>query len=114
VRVKRMWLASIDSLQAFRNARQDAETLPGRYRAPGEGWEVGAEGLGSAIRELANRLVEEAARASEFRVRLELTEQAASTARAELRVRFRSLPNGQCRKQERTIFGKYSPLSDTP
>jgi hypothetical protein len=43
-----------------------------------------AESGGNAIRELADQLVEEAARASEFRVRLELSERAESTLREEL------------------------------
>ena len=39
---------------------------------------------GNAIRELADRLVEEAARASEYRVRLELSEKAQSTLEEQL------------------------------
>jgi chromosome segregation ATPase len=46
--------------------------------------DTAAESGGNAIRELADRLVEEAARASEFRVRLELSERAESTLREEL------------------------------
>ncbi len=82
--VKRAWLISIDSLQAFRDSRQPAGQLPGDYRAILEDADIAAEGRGSAIRELADRLVEEAAKASEFRVRLELTERAESTLREEL------------------------------
>jgi hypothetical protein len=40
--------------------------------------------LGNPIRELADRLAEEAARAAEYRVRLELTEQAQSSLEEEL------------------------------
>ena len=82
--VRRSWLVSIDSLQAFRDTRQDAEQRPRGRRAPAEGSEIAAESTGNAVRELADRLAEEAARAAEYRVRLELTEQAASTVRAEL------------------------------
>jgi Helix-turn-helix domain len=82
--VRRSWLVSIDSLQAFRDKRQAAEGVPRGSRAPSEGAEIAARDTGNAVRELADRLAEEAARAAEYRVRLELTEQAASTVRAEL------------------------------
>jgi hypothetical protein len=82
--VRRSWLVNIDSLQAFRDTRQDAGRMPRGRRAPAEGSEIAAESAGNAVRELADRLAEEAARAAEYRVRLELTEQAASTVRAEL------------------------------
>ena len=82
--VRRSWLVSIDSLQAFRDARQAAGEVPRGRRAPAEGADIAAESSGNAVRELADRLAEEAARAAEYRVRLELTEQAASTVRAEL------------------------------
>ena len=82
--VKRSWLVSIDSLQALRDSRQADRQVPRARRAPAEGAETAAEGTGNAVRELADRLAEEAARAAEYRVRLELTEQAASTVRAEL------------------------------
>jgi plasmid stabilization system protein ParE len=48
------------------------------------GADIAEEGGGNAIRELADRLVEEAARASEFRVRLELSERAQSTLEEQL------------------------------
>ena len=82
--VRRSWLVSIDSLQAFRDARQAAGEVPRDRRATSEGAEIAAEGGGNAIRELADRLAEEAARAAEYRVRLEITERAESTLRAEL------------------------------
>ena len=82
--VRRSWLVSIDSLQAFRDARQAAGEVPRDRRAPSEGAETAAEGAGNAIRELADRLAEEAARAAEYRVRLEITAKAESTLRAEL------------------------------
>jgi Helix-turn-helix domain len=82
--VRRSWLVSIDSLQSFRDARQAAGDMPRLRRASAEATDIAAESLGNPIRELADRLAEEAARAAEYRVRLELTEQAASTVRAEL------------------------------
>ena len=82
--VRRSWLVSIDSLQSFRDARQAAGDIPRLRRASTEAPDIAAESLGNPIRELADRLAEEAAKAAEYRVRLELTEQAASTVRAEL------------------------------
>jgi hypothetical protein len=82
--VRRSWLVSIDSLQSFRDTRQRRRNLPGDYHAPAEVADTAAESTGNAIRELADRLVEEASRASEFRVRLELSERAESTLREEL------------------------------
>jgi hypothetical protein len=82
--VRRAWLVSIDSLQSFRDTRQRQGQLPGGYRVETESAETATESSGNAIRELADRLVEEAARASEFRVRLELSERAESTLREEL------------------------------
>ena len=82
--VRRSWLVSIDSLQALRDSRQHAAQSPGDYRADGEGANIAADSPGNAIRELADRLVEEASKASEFRVRLELSERAESTLREEL------------------------------
>ena len=82
--VKRAWLVSIDSLQALRDKRQAAGELPRGYRTPAESADIAAESSGNAIRELADRLVEEAARASEFRVRLELSERAQSSLEEEL------------------------------
>jgi|SRR5215203_1844010 len=82
--VQRSWLVSIDDLQAFRDTRQRKGQLPGNYRNTAESADIAADSTGSAIRELADRLVEEAARASEYRVRLEITERAESTLREEL------------------------------
>jgi vacuolar-type H+-ATPase subunit I/STV1 len=81
--VKRTWLVSIDSLQAFRQARQDAADLPGDVRTSAESAAIAAENLRSPIRALADRLAEEAARAAEYRVRMEITEQAQSTIEEE-------------------------------
>jgi hypothetical protein len=82
--VRRSWLVSIDSLQAFRDARQRQGQSPGGYREPQRSADIAAQPPGNPIRELADRLVEEASRASEFRVRLEISEKAASTLREEL------------------------------
>ena len=82
--VKRTWLVSIDSLQAFRQARQATTESPQTSRTRTEDADIAAETLGNPIRELADRLAEEAARAAEYRVRLELTEQAQSSLEEEL------------------------------
>jgi hypothetical protein len=82
--VKRTWLVSIDSLQSFRQARQNTADSPRTRRTSAEDADIAAETLGNPIRELADRLAEEAARAAEYRVRLELTEQAQSSLEEEL------------------------------
>ena len=82
--VRRSWLVSIDSLQAFRDARQRQGQSPGDFREEQKNADIAAQPPGNPIRELADRLVEEASRASELRVRLELSEKAASTLREEL------------------------------
>lgn len=82
--VRRSWLVSIDSVQAFRDSRQRQGRLPGGNRGkPGDA-DIAADSSGNAIRELADRLVEEAAKASEYRVRLELSEEAQSTLEEQL------------------------------
>jgi hypothetical protein len=82
--VRRSWLVSIDSLQAFRDARQRQGQSPGGFREAQKNADIAAQPPGNPIRELADRLVEEASRASEFFVRLEISEKAASTLREEL------------------------------
>jgi hypothetical protein len=88
--VRRTWLVSIDSLQALRDARQNADTRlysadsPNTNRVTQEGADITADIPGNPIRELADRLAEEAAKAAEYRVRLELTERAQSTLEEEL------------------------------
>ncbi len=82
--VQRTWLVSIDSLQAFRQARQYATDLPVDHRVDTDNAAIAPYTSGNPIRELADRLADEAARAAEYRVRLELTEQAQSTLESEL------------------------------
>jgi len=82
--VERTWRVSVDSLHVFRDSRQAAASPPRGNRAPGISADIAAESPGGAIRELADRLVEEARRAEAARVRLELSERAQSTLEAEL------------------------------
>jgi hypothetical protein len=82
--VKRSWLVSIDSVQAFRNARQAAGEVPRTRRASAEAADIAAQDPGYAIRVLAEKLEDAAARAREYQVRLELTAQTESTLRAQL------------------------------
>jgi hypothetical protein len=82
--VRRTWLISIDSLQAFKKARQATADSPQTSRTSAEDAAIAAESLGNPIRELADRLAEEAAKAAEYRVRLELTEQTQSSLEEEL------------------------------
>jgi excisionase family DNA binding protein len=82
--VERTWRVSVDSLQAYRDSRQAAAPSPRDNRASDIGPDIAAQIPGSAIRELADRLVEEARRAEAARVRLELSERAQSTLEAEL------------------------------
>ncbi len=79
--VRRTWYVSIDSLNALRAQRlaeDSAETFP-----EGSAGQV-AEGIAEAMQNISERLAEEAARAAEYRVRLELTELAESTLREDL------------------------------
>jgi hypothetical protein len=82
--VKRAWYISIDSLQTFRDARQHTAETTRNIRASSVYADVATDAPGNPIRELADRLAEEAARAAEYRVRLELTEQAQSSLEEEL------------------------------
>jgi hypothetical protein len=109
--VRRSWLVSIDSVQAFRDSRQRQGQLPrGNRVEPGDA-DTAAESSGSAIRELADRLVEEAARASEFRVRLEIAETAESTLRQELADERRRREEAEQERDElrREMFARREP-----
>jgi len=78
--VRRTWYVSIDSLNALR-ARRIAEGDAEGFR--GGSAENVAEGIAEAMQNLSERLADEAARAAEYRTRLELTEQAQSTLEEE-------------------------------
>jgi hypothetical protein len=80
--VRRTWYVSIDSLNALR-AQRIAEGSAESFRE-GSAEQV-AEGIAEAMQNLSERLADEAARAAEFRTRLELTEQAQSTVEEEAR-----------------------------
>jgi helix-turn-helix protein len=82
--MERKWSISVDSLHALRDSRQAAAPSPRGGRGPLEATELAAGGPGNAIRELADRLVEEARRAEAARARLELAERAHSSIEAEL------------------------------
>ncbi len=79
--VKRTWYVSIGSLNALR-AQRFAEGNAEVFQE-GSAGEV-AEGVAEAMQNLSERLAEEAARAAEFRTRLELTERAESSLREDL------------------------------
>jgi Helix-turn-helix domain len=98
--VKRTWLVSIDSLQKFRDSRQPTVDSPRDIRVSAKGAEIAPETLGNPIRELADRLAEEAARAAEYRVRLELTEQAQSTLEEELEAERRRREDAERERDE--------------
>jgi DNA-binding transcriptional MerR regulator len=78
--VRRTWYVSIDSLNALR-VRKIAEGEAETFRE-GSAEHI-AEGIAEAMQNLAQRLADEAARAAEFRARLELTELAQSTTEEE-------------------------------
>jgi hypothetical protein len=110
--VRRRWLVSIDSVQAFRDSRQRQGQLPGRNRAEPRDADIAAESSGNAIRELADRLVEEAARASEFRVRLELSEKAQSTLEEQLAEERRRREAAERERDDlrRGLYARREPL----
>ena len=90
--VERRWLIDVDSLHALRASRPESETVRG---VSGEA--EGADRLADVIRELAARVEERTAEATEMRIRLELTEQAQSTVEQEAR-RLRE-ENDQLRRE---------------
>ena len=118
--VKRTWLVSIDSLQAFRDTRRSAGDQPRSYRTANEDVGTATEGSGVAIRVLAERLEEAAARAAEYRVRLQLTEQAESTLRAELEEARRRREDAERERDELRLElqalreRRESPVSPSP
>jgi hypothetical protein len=86
--------------------------LPGRNRAEPRDADIAAESSGNAIRELADRLVEEAARASEFRVRLELSEKAQSTLEEQLAEERRRREAAERERDDlrRGLYARREPL----
>jgi excisionase family DNA binding protein len=80
--VRRKWYVGIDSLNALR-AQRIAEGGVEGFREGST--EQVAEGVAEAMQNLSERLADEAARAAEYRTRLELTEQAQSTIQEEAR-----------------------------
>jgi DNA-binding transcriptional MerR regulator len=78
--VERRWLIDVDSLHALRASRPESESVRG---VSGEA--EGADRLADVIRDLAARVEERTAEATEMRIRLELTEQAQSTVEEEAR-----------------------------
>src|SRR5215213_6529959 len=90
--VERRWLIDVDSLHALRASRPESEAVRG---VSGEA--EGADRLADVIRELAARVEERTAEATEMRIRLELTEQAQSTIEEEAR-RLRE-ENDQLRRE---------------
>jgi hypothetical protein len=109
--VRRSWLVSIDSLQAFRDARQRQEQSPGDLREEQLSADIAAQLPGSPIRELADRLVEEASRASEFRVRLEISEKAESTLREDLAEERRRREEAEREREDlrRELYARREP-----
>jgi DNA-binding transcriptional MerR regulator len=109
--VGRSWLVSIDSVQAFRDSRQRQGQLPGGGRGEPRDADIAADSSGNAIRELADRLVEEAARASEYRVRLELSEKAQSTLEEQLAEERRRREEAERERDElrRELFARREP-----
>jgi DNA-binding transcriptional MerR regulator len=78
--VERRWLIDVDSLHALRASRPESESVRGVSGEP-----EGADRLADVIRDLAARVEERTAEATEMRIRLELTEQAQSTVEEEAR-----------------------------
>ena len=110
--VRRTWLVSIDSLQAFRDSRQSTGNLPRADRATTESADTVPDIPGYAIRELADRLVEEASKATEYRLRLELTEQAQSTLEGELAAE--RLRRDQAERERDDLRRELEALRETP
>ena len=78
--VERRWLIDVDSLHALRASRPESEAVRGM-----SGETEGADRLADVIRDLAARIEERTAEATEMRIRLQLSEQAQSTVEDEAR-----------------------------
>ncbi len=110
--VRRTWLVSIDSLQSFRNSRQSSGEHPRHNRVSDEVADTAADIPGDAIRELADRLVEEASKATEYRLRLELTEQAQTTLAEELDAE--RLRRAEAERERDELAARLEVLTDPP
>jgi hypothetical protein len=104
--VRREWLVSVDSLHALRASRTASRTIEQDVSESGRNIEY-ADSIADVLREMAARLESRAEEAAEFRVRLELTEQAASTVRAELEEERR-----RREEAERTVEDLRSQLAE--
>jgi hypothetical protein len=85
--------------------------LPGGRRIESGDADTAAESSGNAIRELADRLVEEAARATEYRVRLELSEKAQSTLEEQLSEERRRREEAERERED--LRGELEALRET-
>ncbi len=110
--VRRTWLVSIDSLQAFRDARQHTAELPRADRVDAESADITPDIPGDTIRELADRLVEEASKATEYRLRLELTEQAQTTLEEELEAE--RIRRAEAERERDELRTRLEELQETP
>jgi DNA-binding transcriptional MerR regulator len=110
--VRRTWLVSVDSLQAFRVARQPTAELPRSDRANAESADITPDIPGDTIRELADRLVEEASKATEYRLRLELTEQAQTTLEEELEAE--RIRRAEAERERDELRTRLEELQETP
>ena len=96
--VERRWLIDVDSLHALRASRPESESVRGVSGEP-----EGADRLADVIRDLAARVEERTAEATEMRIRLQLSEQAQSTVEEEAR-RLRE-ENEQLRQELEALRG---------
>jgi len=96
--VERRWLIDVDSLHALRASRTESEPVLGV-----SGETEGADRLADVIRDLAARVEERTAEATEMRIRLQLSEQAQSTVEDEAR-RLRE-ENEQLRQELEALRG---------
>jgi hypothetical protein len=85
--VTKRFIVSIDSLNALRARRNDEAVAAAEFVEPSAGAEAAANlaaNAGEGLRHVVDRLEARTAEATELRVRLEITEKAESTVRAEL------------------------------
>lgn len=82
--VERRWLVDVDSLYALRSSRTETRNSLGSVHDPDVSAVV-PDSIADVLRELTARVEERTAEALEMRIRLELSEQAQSTAEEEAR-----------------------------